>query len=190
MVPVAAHPEPHPGCPGPAATPHGTPPRAPQRATWTQISKSASGAYTWPTGAAQSFSGAYVTRAGLARAPAVEDRWSEAREGACQGQEGQMRGRAGAGTASGGAVFGPLAWPRTFPRGVEAAQRVPATEESNFAASQPPGGEVPTVGRSERGFQGGFSTAAAVRRGRWSRGGQRRATRTGAREPLRVRSGC
>ena len=72
-----------------------------------------------------------------------------------------MRGRAGAGTASGGAVFGPLAWPRTFPRGVEAAQRVPATEELNLAASQPPGGEVPTVGRSERGLQGGFSTAAA-----------------------------
>ena len=72
-----------------------------------------------------------------------------------------MRGQAGAGTASGGAVFGSLAWPRTFPRGVEAAQRVPATEESNLAASQPPGGEVPTVGRSERGLQGGFSTAAA-----------------------------
>jgi len=77
-----------------------------------------------------------------------------------------MRGRAGAGTASGGAIFGPLAWPRAIPRGVEAAQRVPATEESNLAASQPPGGEVPTVGRSERGLQGGFSTAAAEAGGR------------------------
>ena len=50
-----------------------------------------------------------------------------------------MRGRAGAGTASGGAVFGPLAWPRTFPRGVEvASRRRIASRPPRSRASPPP----------------------------------------------------